>query len=69
MPVDIVFRMRLAAVADLPNVGTIQVSNNFYWWSRLSVTRVNGQTILKAPDVPGDNVSGLGTTWTTWNLQ
>ena len=46
----------------------VQVSGDLRWYSRLSVSRTNGQTNLKT-DVTGDNVSGLGTTNLSWNLQ
>lgn len=49
---------------------SVPVSDDFNWWSRLSVYRPTGQvtTILKN-DVPGDNVSGILSTRISWDLQ
>jgi hypothetical protein len=45
-----------------------RVSNDFQWYSRISVINPSPGVIL-ATNVPNDNTAGAGTTKTSWNLQ
>ena len=48
--------------------GTTRVSDDFQWYSRISVVNASPGVGLQT-DIGGDNIAGVGTTKTSWNLQ
>jgi hypothetical protein len=53
--------------AELSN--GMKVSGDLYWFSRVSVYKSQSSGDLLKTDISGDNIAGVGTTKTTWNLQ
>ncbi|HXO38785.1 MAG TPA: hypothetical protein VN872_09100, partial [Candidatus Acidoferrum sp.] len=49
-------------------LGGVQVSNDLFWFSRVSNKKVSGAD-TKLSDISGDNAAGQGSTSVTWNLQ
>ncbi|MDQ3805124.1 MAG: carboxypeptidase-like regulatory domain-containing protein [Acidobacteriota bacterium] len=66
-PVGSVYRQR-ANFRQWAEYKGKKASAEITWFTRMSIEKTAGQDVLKN-DVPNDNVHGLGSTPTTWNLQ
>jgi len=66
-PVGTIYRQR-ANFRQWAEYKGKRASDEIQWYTRMSIEKTTGQDVLKN-DVPNDNVHGLGSTLTTWNLQ
>ncbi len=66
-PLGVIGRFRIN-FRQWAEVDGIKVSADFEWFSRVSIIKTSSGDQL-ATDVPGDNISRVGTTPLTWNLQ
>lgn len=66
-PVGTIYRQR-ANFRQWAEYKGKRASDEIQWYTRMSIEKTAGQDVLKN-DVPNDNVHGLGSTLTTWNLQ
>jgi len=53
---------------EYATLGGVQVSNDLFWFARMSNKKVSGAD-QKLSDITGDNNGGQGSTAITWNLQ